>query len=213
MGKTFATPIDLGKHQGMGAWIYGDGKGEVMNFQLGTPRPFETHADHYVIVDFTGWRYFEFVEPESERFEDFSWPYGRCTYSQYRDTLDFRHVEWLHLWYNQVAVGQTVSCYLSPIKAIPVIKNRIAKPSITVAGRTIVFPVEIESGGYLEFNGRDDCRLYGPKRELIRQVKPEGDIPILEAGENPMAFHCEESGVRSRANVTVITQGDTPLRR
>jgi len=112
-----------------------------------------------------------------------------------------------------VPVGQTVSCFLSPLKAIPVIKHTISKPSITVAGRTMVFPVEIESGCYLEFNRQDDCRLYGSKREFIRQVKPEGEVPILETGMNQLAFQCEQSGVRSRANVTVITHGDTPLRR
>jgi hypothetical protein len=213
LGKTFAAPLNLAQHQGMGVWIYGDGQGEVMNFQLGTAKPFEGHADHYVVVHFTGWRYFEFVEPESERFEDFSWPYGRCIYSQYRDTLDFKRVEWLHLWYNHVPVNQTVTCYLSPVKAIPVIRHKISRPSITVAGRTIVFPVDIESGGYLEFSGPDDCRLYGPKRELIREVKPEGELPILETGLNQLIFRCEPAGVRSRANVTVITHGDTPLRR
>ena len=164
-------------------------------------------------VDFTGWRYFEFVEPESERIEDFSWPYGRCIYSLYREALGFKHIEWLHLWYNNVPVGQKVTCYLSPVKALPLIKNKISKPAITVGGRTIVFPVEIESGCYLEFNSQDDCRLYGPKRELIQQVKPEGDIPLLEAGANNITFRCNESVTRSRANVTVISHGDTPLRR
>ncbi len=54
LGKTFAAPLDLSRHQGMGVWIHGDGRGEVMNFQLGTQQPFEAHADHYVTVDFDG---------------------------------------------------------------------------------------------------------------------------------------------------------------
>jgi hypothetical protein len=94
-----------------------------------------------------------------------------------------------------------------------VIKNKISKPTITVAGRSIVFPVEIESGCYLELLSQNDCRLYGPKRELIQHVKPEGDPPILAAGDNTILFGCDQSVTRSRANVTVITQGDTPLRR
>jgi hypothetical protein len=51
MSKTFLTPMDLGKHPAMGVWIYGDGKGEVMNSQPGTPRPFEAHAVHGIILD------------------------------------------------------------------------------------------------------------------------------------------------------------------
>ena len=213
MGKTFATPMNLSEHEAMGVWIHGDGKGEVLNFQLGTPKPFEAHADHYVIVNFTGWRYFEFVEPESERFEDFSWPYGRCIYSQYRTRLGMKNVEWLHLWFNNVPVHQKVRCYLSPIKALPLFKHKISRPTIAAGRRTILFPVEIESGCYLEFNGQDDCRLLGPKRELIQQVTPEGEIPVLEAGENNITFRCDESATRARANVTVITYGNTPLRR
>ena len=213
LGKIFAAPLDLSRRQAMGVWIYGDGRGELMNFQLGTQQPFEAHADHYVTVDFTGWRYFELVDPESERFEDYSWPYGRCIYSQYRETLGFGRVEWFNLWYNNVPVGQEVKCCLSPVKALPVVKQKISRPAVTAGGRTIIFPVEIESGCYLEFNSRDDCRLYGPKRELIRQVEPEGDIPIIEAGENEIKFGCAKSAARPRANVTIISWGNTPLRR
>jgi len=199
----------------MGVWVHGDGRGELMNFQLGTQQPFEAHADHYVTVDFAGWRYFELVEPEAERFEDHSWPYGRCIYSQYREALGFGRVEWLNLWYNDVPADAEVECFLSPVKALPLVKGRISRPAITAGGRTIVFPVEIESGCYLEFNGPGDCRLYGPKRELIGEVTPEGEAPVLEAGENVVTFSCERGpgADRPRANITVISSGDTPLRR
>ncbi len=53
-----ATELD--KQQGLGVWVRGDGKGEVLNFQVQSP----THivgalGEHYVTVDFEGWRYFE----------------------------------------------------------------------------------------------------------------------------------------------------------
>jgi len=115
--------------------------------------------------------------------------------------------------YHNVPIGRTVTCFLSPIKALPLIKNRISRPAVTAGGRTIVFPVTIESGCYLECNGPDDCRLYGPKGELIQQVRPEGEIPILEANDNDIAFICADSAFRPRANVTIITQGNIPLRR
>jgi hypothetical protein len=120
----------------------------------------------------------------------------------------------LNLWYNNVPAGGKVKCYLSPVKALPLVKNRLVRPSVTIAGRTLVFPVEIESGSYLEFYSRDDCQLYGPKREPLGRVKPEGDIPVLDPGENEIAFTCGASEpVLPRANVTVIAQGDEPLRR
>lgn len=122
-------------------------------------------------------------------------------------------MEWLHLWLNHIGAGEQVTCYLSPIKALPLVKGRVSRPRITIGSRTIVFPVEIESGSYLEFNGLDDCRLYGPKGEAIQDVKPEGEVPVLSPQENEIVFNCEPSSLRPRANVTIMSEGETPLRR
>jgi hypothetical protein len=52
-----------------------------------------------------------------------------------------------------------------------------------------------------------DCKLYSTKGELISEVEPQGDMPILEVGENQIKFTCEVSADASpRANVTVISQ-------
>ena len=74
-GKTFAQPVNL-LEQGFGVWVYGDGKGEVLNFQWRAPEHLSGGvSEHYAVIDFTGWRYFEFVEPESDRQLDYGWPY------------------------------------------------------------------------------------------------------------------------------------------
>jgi len=33
-------------------------------------------AEHFVVVDFTGWRHFELIEPVAERHANYAWPYG-----------------------------------------------------------------------------------------------------------------------------------------
>ena len=214
LGKHFSPPLDLSEHQAMGVWIHGDGQGELLNFRLGSATDRDTtDCDHYVLVDFTGWRYFELIEPESGRYEDSSWPYGRSLYKQYSEVFPFKFAGRLGLWYNNVPQNTTVTCYLSAIKALPLVKNIITHPSITVGGQTVVFPVDIESGCYLELYGPDDCKLYGPKRELLAEVHPQGDLPSLEAGANEIVFHCQSGDVRPRASVTIITEADTPLRR
>lgn len=214
LGKTFASPVELKNNLALGLWVHGDGQGELLNIRPRNTKQDDSAFDHYIVVDFTGWRYFELIEPEVEQFQNYSWPYGRELYTIYRATQRRPEtLEGLDLWYNNVPDGRTVTCHLSPIKAMPLVTNKISHPSITVGERTITFPVEIESGCYLEFRGRDDCRLYNPRRELLQQVRPEGDIPELEPGDNQITFNCAASAVRPRANVTVITQGDTPLRR
>ena len=69
----------MSKCGALGVWIYGDGKGELLNFQLNNTREYYTAwDDHYVDVNFTGWRYFELLlrERDAQRHQDYVWPYG-----------------------------------------------------------------------------------------------------------------------------------------
>ncbi|NOX56258.1 MAG: hypothetical protein GXP27_17800 [Planctomycetes bacterium] len=208
IGRVFSPPLNLSKTRALGLWVYGDGKGEVLNLQQTSP-PHLSHAiaDHYIVVDFKGWRYFELVEPEGERHADYSWPYGGG-YAIYRESIRPNSVETLSLWYNNIPPGQTVRCYLSPIRALPTCPVELRNPSVTIGGETIIFPVTIKTGQYLEFFGPDDCKLYGPRGELLAKVTPTGKVPTLRPGRNPIEFRCAAAGdVRPRAYVTVITQG------
>ena len=56
--------------------------------------------------------------------------------------------------------------------------------------------------------------MYDAKGELIGDIKPQGDVPQLEAGNNVVQFSCNvPEGVSARANVTIISQDDTICRR
>lgn len=208
-GRTFAPPLDLSRHEALGVWVYGDGKGEALNLQwLSPPHISRASGDHYLTVDFTGWRYFELVEVEGERHADYAWPYGGI-YADYRETVHMNAVEQFNLYCNNVPAKGDVTCYLSPVKAIPIVKAKLRNPAITIGGKTIRFPVEIETGCYLEFNSASDCKLYGPKGDLISEVKPEGEAPAVQPGSNDVKFACEaEGGLRPRAYVWVITEGE-----
>ena len=207
--RQFSPPLNLKEYQALGVWVYGDGQGDVLNFQLRSPQHI-SHGigDHYVIVDFTGWRYFELIEPEGERYAEYSWPYGSA-YSIYRESVNYAHVESLSLWYNNLPPDEEVKCFLRAIKALPLVSVKLINPAITIGKETIVFPTEIESGSYLEFHSMSDCNLYGPKGELISEVVPQGQIPILEEGDNQIKFACDASPkVNARAGVTVISKGE-----
>jgi hypothetical protein len=205
--KTFSPPLDLGGKQGLGLWVYGDGQGEVLNLQLRSPEHVSSGiGDHYIPIDFTGWRYFELIEPEGGRHADYRWPYGGI-YSVYRESVNFRKVESLSLWYANLP-NKEVACYLSPIKALPLVQGKLVNPSVAIGSTRITFPVEMESGAYLEFASMTDCKLYGPKGELLREVTPQGGVPELQPGENELRFQCETpAGVNPRARITVISRG------
>ena len=206
--KKYSPPRSIASHQALGLWVHGDGQGEVLNVQLKSPHHI-SHGigDHYLVVDFTGWRYWELIEPEGERYADYQWPYGGF-YSIYRERVDFGHVETLGLWYNHLPPKGKTTCYLSPIKALPLLPTRLINPAVTIGQTTVTFPVEIESGCYLELDAASDCKLYGPQGQLIRPVDPVGEIPVLAQGANTVKFHCgAPAGVSARARISVISHG------
>jgi len=209
--KKFEPWLDLSKNQALGVWLYGDGNGELINFRLESPKhlSYGAIADHYVIVDFNGWRYFELIETESSRHSDYNWPEGSALYHVYRESIRFENIESLSIWYNNLPPNKEIKCYISPVKALPMINITIKNPIVTVNDKSIMFPVEMKSGSYLEFYSMSDCKLYGPKGELLAEVKPEGEIPTLLNGTNEVVFSCDKiTDANPRANVTVITSGD-----
>jgi hypothetical protein len=219
VGKTFSPLLNLQGHEGLGLWVRGDGQGEVLNIQLTSPENIAGGiGEHYLPVDFTGWRYFALVEPEGERCASYTWPYGGA-YALYRERVDYRQVKTLSFWFNNLPAGQSVACQLSPVRGLPVFSNKIKNPAITIGGRTLMFPVELETGSYLEFNPPAGAMLYQKDGRLLGEAQPEGDAPILVSGENEVKFHCDAPGGNPpRARITVsafgkITGGINPKNR
>jgi hypothetical protein len=209
-GRTFSPELNIDRQQALGVWVHGDGQGEVLNFQMTTPH----HLSHaqggaLVTVDFTGWRYFELIEAEGESMYELGIP-GTSPYATLREDIKFAHIDTLSLWYANLPQDQDVTCHIGPIKALPVVDIALRNPSVIVGGQRITFPVEIASGQYLEFRGLDDCKLYGPKGELVAEVKPEGSVPALAEGANACVFACDtaDGEPNPRARITVMMRGD-----
>ena len=213
MEKTFEPLLDLSKNQALGVWVKGDGNGQILNLSVRSPIHIShgAHGDHFIKIDFTGWKYFELVEIESSKISDYIWPDDShfYVYDSYRHTVHFGMIERLQLWYNNVQANKKVSTVLGPVKALQMVPGFVENPSITIEGETIVFPVRMESGMYLEFFSANDCKLYGSKGELLAEVKPEGSIPTLVKGSNEISFAGKgPNEINARVQVTVISEGD-----
>ena len=211
MEKKFEPWLDINKNQGLGVWIKGDGNGQLLNIRLESPKHLAHGArgDHFIKIDFTGWKYFELVEIESSEFSNYIWPdSGFYVYDSYRHTVQFNNIDKIQLWYNNLSGGKISECLIGQIKALPLVPLTITDPSVTVDGKTVTFKCKMESGMYLEFNSEDDCKLYGPKGELIMDVEINGAVPELMPGENEIFFKCNgPANVNPRVQVTVITEG------
>jgi hypothetical protein len=211
MEKKFEPSLDINKNQGIGVWVKGDGNGQLLNIRLESPKHLSHGArgDHFIKVDFTGWKYFELVEIESSEFSNYIWPdSGFYVYDSYRHTILFNNIDKLQLWYNNLPGGKETNCIIGPVKALPLVPVTVENPSVTIGGKTVIFRCKMDSGMYLEFMSEDDCKLYGPKGEFLGDVEFQGSIPELEHGENDISFSCNgPEDVNSRVQVTVISEG------
>jgi len=210
VGRAFTPPLDMSKCGALGVWIYGDGKGELLNFQLNNTREYYTAwDDHYVDVNFTGWRYYELLlrERDAQRYQDYVWPYGgACEVG--RSPILRSRVGSFSIYYNDLAANEEVRCFVGPVKALPVLKIKLANPTVVISGHRISFPVTLESGQFIEYEGPADCRWHDERGATLQRITPQGDAPELAPGENPVSFICDgPAGYNTRAKVTVITQG------
>jgi hypothetical protein len=215
MTKEFDPWLDLQTHQALGVWIKGDGNEELINLRIESPANISMGArgDHFVKIDFTGWKYFELVEIESSEFNNYIWPNEYFNvYNSYFYTVKFNTIDKLLVWYNNLPADKEVKCTIGPVKALPMVRSIISNPSVTIGGKSILFPVKMESGMYLELRSPNDCKLYDQKGELIQEVTISGMIPELKQGNNEVSFTCDGiPGISSRVQVTVIGEGK-PLR-
>ncbi len=218
--KDFPTPIDL-KEKGLGLWVQGDGQGEVLNVQVRSPQHLGGGlADHYIRVDFTGWRPIALVEPESEDLARYEWAHTRrrddwarnpseisaIAFPMYHVWVDYGQIASLTLGLNNLPAGKSVRVGIGTIKAVPLCKKKLVNPTVTLGDNTLTFPVELDSGSCLEFLGQDNCRVYDARGECIGVVVPTGRMPVLEHGKHSCTFG--QAGEPVRARITVITYGE-----
>ena len=212
-GLTFAAPYrKLAGAGALGVWVKGDGKGALLNIQLGTPREYmAAHSDHYVTLDFTGWRYVELLvrERDVERMSDYQWPYGGA-YDIFRNPLDMAHISELNFYLNNLPSSGDTEVIVSPVMALAVQSAELRHPMLTVGDRSLTLPVTMKSGDFLEFEASGEGVHYNDQGDLLARVRPviEHGWPVLLAGDNPVTFACEPPpGVSARAEVTLNTLG------
>jgi hypothetical protein len=209
--KRFAPPLSLKERQALGVEVEGDGSGAVVAIRLESPRAiaYGAVADRYILLDFIGRRFFTLVETESTRWSDYVWNDGKSPYNVYRETIDFNAIESISVWLQNLAPGRETKCRLGPIHALPMRAGTVMNPRISVAGKTVEFPIKLASGSWIECRGLEDCAAYGPKGEPLGKVTPQGDWPRLDTGVNRLQFSSESSGESTpRGRVTVFSQGE-----
>ncbi len=198
--------LDLSSHRGIGFWIYGDGKGEILNVQFRClDGLLELLCDHYVVIDFKGWRYVEMLEPEGDRVFDF-FKYTRDYYSLATHSFDYSKVNSVALRLMRMPPNDRVNLYITSIKALKERTLPLEGPSITINDRTLKFDVKLEPDQYLIYSKEDgSCRAYSANGFHIKDVEFDGDVPEIREGLNDVIFDCVKSRNSSRKAKVKIT--------
>ena len=212
IGTSFRPYLSIQPGEALGLWVHGDGKGALLNVQLENPRE-HTHcfAEHYIDLDFTGWRYFEIPlrERSSDRYHDYKWPY----YSQhgiFRNRLQQNVVSELNLYVNNIPAGEEVEILVSPIHALPIRAVPLGELSLTLnGGQPFALPDLPASGHYIEVDETAAGTVRDARGEILATFPLGPGWPRLRAGENVLQLAAATvEGYSARAEVTVLALGE-----
>lgn len=220
--RIFDPPFDL-NGRGLGLWVHGDGKGAILNVQIRSPKHVTfALTEHYITLDFTGWRYVELIDTEDYAIERYEWPYSRprsewesnlasamgFAYPVYHAHLNYGQIGELHLALNNLPQGEEVRVYLGPIRSIPHKTVTFSNPALSFGGQRIQFPVTLESGHMLEFTPPSEYTVCDKNGELLTRGTIGGEAPVLQPGANTIAFTSESpNDAVLHARVTLTTAG------
>ena len=196
---------DFGDRPALGAWVKGDGSGALLNVQVTTPREYiEAYSEHYVRLDFKGWRYvtFQLRERDAEEYTRLVWPYGRLYQSVGRNRMDLHHVNGVGLWLNELPPGRRVNVSVGEVRALARIDTTVESPSVSVNGSVFCLPFCLASGDYAELeNGRwTRYDRYGePLAESSAQARPR-----VRKGRNDMVFSSASPDARVEVAISAL---------
>lgn len=182
---------NLNNSQAFALWVKGDGSGALLNIQLGTPREYmHATSDHYVTLDFTGWRYVELLPRERDvaHLQDNVWPYGGA-YTIYRTPLNMRHISHLSLYLNALPPGANVEVTLTPINAMPTRKITFAAPCITLNDQSITLPYTLTSGDFVELEPDGYCTHFNEQGLPLARQSLAAPY-MVKGGSNHFSFAC-----------------------
>ena len=196
---------------GFGVWIKGDSSGALLNFQFKSPMAYHNAtAEHYVKIDFSGWKYcmFLFRERDAESMPDYHWPYPHSTGDQYitRVMLDKEHIEFISLYLNCIPSHGSTCIEISDLTAFP--QKQAEFSEIVIAGnhRETRLPFQMQSGDYAEINEDGTIEYFSEQGRLLNRYLTQ-PLEVVH-GRNTFRLKASASnGDAARTEFTVFTRG------
>ncbi len=198
------TPVDISQHRRLGLWVKANGSGGILNVQLaGT----NCRRDHYIPLDFSGWRYVELEQPEDRRYWEYSWP-GTWTDLFYTDWSIYSATSEVDLYFNGLPAGARAQCLIGRLEALRELPGALQSPGLEAGGQQLTFPVSLQPDEYVELDFAGRCRHFDPNGKVLATVSPSGEL-ALEPGANTVRLVCAAADEHTtRAEVTLALRGE-----
>ena len=197
-----------------GIWVKGDGSNALLNIQFTKPPVFGRGvSDHYINLDFKGWRYFTllFRERDAERMGDYKWPYN--TYGgnlgNTRSPMDTKHIHTVSVFLNNVPAKGRTDVEVSDIVMFPQAAATVGGVKFAINGVEAELPGKFDSGDYVEFDGTGVAGHYSEGGRLLRRFNVKCKAaPVVAYGENSVKVRAKsDSHLAPRLEFTAFTQG------
>ncbi|MBQ6915274.1 MAG: hypothetical protein IJQ65_06095 [Kiritimatiellae bacterium] len=208
--KSIGSPyLDIGQAGAFGFWVKGDGSGALLNFVCRGAREYHGGtSDHYVRLDFTGWRYFAVALREREGYAgaDYAWPYSSSIHDHLRTIIDTKHVQEFSIYLNDIAPGGSAAVEVSEVRALETFAAEARGLALDVNGARHALPFALESGEFAELEG-DVWTRYSEMGDPVERAKAKSPL-ALNGGENEFALHGSFGcGAPFRASTAVFALG------
>jgi hypothetical protein len=194
---------DISGHRALGAWVKGDGSGAYLHFTIESGR--RSARDYYTRLDFTGWKFVRMHESAGGEIYDFEFPFSNYWAL---GIMNFETVDTVYVFITNLPPGKTATASFGRLEALQEIPRSVHNSGLTVKGKSIIFPVSLKPGWYLEYAGDGPVRVFDANGFVKAEAKPEGAVPTIGKGNNDVTFFCDPGKDRGQtAKVTFITRG------
>ena len=209
--KNVAMPyLHLGKASAFGFWVKGDGSGALLNFVCRGAREYHGGtSDHYVRLDFTGWRYVTVALRERDGYENakYVWPYSGSVHDYLRTIIDTKHVLGFSLYLNDIAPGRRATVEVSEVRALECVPTKAEGLSVEIGGVRHAVPFALASGDCAELED-GWWTHYAEDGEPVARAAATSDAALAQ-GDNKLAVSGKfANGLPLRTEVTVFAHGE-----
>ena len=212
VGKHYPVPY-LGVEPALGLWVKGDGSGALLNVQLEQAITcYHGYSEHYIRLDFTGWRYFALQLRERDAYDYFNhkWPYSHYRINTatevYRTEIMGQTIEYVNLYLNDVPAGGKTRVEVTDVRSVGRREQAFRSGVVTLNGEDFAVPFEMKSTDVAELvDGM--WTLINDAGTPVRRV-PAAKMPRVRKGANALAWRAESADGYPRVEVTVLSVGD-----